>query len=165
MKRVFLYIDESKDYKNHLLYMGGLFGEYGLHAMNTHCKSIYATEYELSSTRKPDRENYLKAKSKHTVRYDTYCEKIHGISSDKQYLDALKIYIENFIAKYHPDEIMIFPDYIRLDSDMKKLGKRFGKALSSHFSKTIEVEFLTSTNHLSIQFTDLEIWLFRRWEQ
>jgi hypothetical protein len=76
MKRIFLYIDESKDYKNNLLYMGGLFGEYGLHAMNTHCNGIYSTDYELSSTRRPDRENYLKAKQKNTLRYNVYCKKI-----------------------------------------------------------------------------------------
>ena len=70
---------------------------------------------------------------------------------------ARKIYLENFIADYNPEEIIIFPDYIRLDSDMKRLGKRFSKTLSSHFSKTIEIEFLSSENHISIQFADLEI--------
>jgi len=164
IKRIFLYIDESKDYKNNLLYMGGLFSECWLHAMNTHCKNIYSTDYELSSTRRPDREWYIKAKWKNKLRYNVYCRKIEWISSDRQYLDALKEYLESFIEKYNPDDIVIFPDYIRLDSDMKKLGKRFSKNLSSNFGKNIELEFLTSSNHLSIQFADLEIGLFRRWE-
>ena len=76
IKRVFLYIDESKDYKNNLLYMGGLFGEYGLHAMNMHCKDILSTQYELSSTRKPDREKYVHAKSKNNIKYTSFCKKI-----------------------------------------------------------------------------------------
>lgn len=164
IKRVFLYIDESKDYKNNLLYMGGLFGEYGLHAMNMHCKDILSTQYELSSTRKPDREKYVHAKSKNNIKYTSFCKKIPWIYSDKQYLDALKIYLESFINEYNPEEIILFPDYIRLDADMKKLEKRFSKALSAQFSIKIELEFLTSANHNAIQFADLEVWLFRRWE-
>ena len=76
MSRVFLYIDESKDYKNNLLYMGGFFSGYGLHAMNTHCKNILSTTYELSSTRRPDRDRYIKARAKNKIKYTSYCKMI-----------------------------------------------------------------------------------------
>lgn len=165
MKKLFLYIDESKEYKNNILYMGGIYGEYGLHAMNLHCWSIFSRPYELSSTRCEDREEYLRYTSVSQIKYNSFCRTFLEISSDKQYLEGLQQYIKEFVDIHKPTDLSIFADFIRLDKDMSSIERAFSKSLSSRNNCKISLRFLNSKNNISIQFADLEIWLHRRWEK
>ena len=162
MQKVFLYIDESKQYKNSILYMGGIYGEYSLHAMNQYCRSILNRPYELSSTRREDREEYVRSSPQAHRKYRTHCMIFSDISSDKQYLEALKRYIGNVIELCNPQELSIFADFIRLDENMSRVEKSFSRTLSSLYDRKISLQFLNSKNHLSIQFADMEVGLYRR---
>ena len=54
MRKLFLYIDESKDFTNNILYLGGLVSYLGFHAMNEYCLKNVPVDWkhELKSTRR-----------------------------------------------------------------------------------------------------------------
>ncbi len=167
MSKIFLYIDESKDYKNGILHIGWFFCVHGLANMDRICGSLISTPYELKSTRKNDREQFEKMVKVHKkLPFQFFTQSFDGITSDQQYLDTLIYFLESFVWKYEPPELQIYADYIRLDEDMRRYEKRISKKLTHHFSFPIILEFLPSHRHTSVQFADLIIWIHRRkWAQ
>jgi hypothetical protein len=167
MSKIFLYIDESKDYKNNAIHIGWFFCMHGLANMDRVCESLISTPYELKSTRKNDREQFEKIIQTHEkLPFRLFTLSFDNITSDKQYLDSLIHFLDCFIGEYKPWDLQIYADYIRLDEDMRRYEKRISKKLTHHFSFPITLEFLASHRHTSIQFADLAIWIHRRkWPQ
>jgi hypothetical protein len=95
MSRVFLYIDESKDYKNHTLYIGGLISHLSLTKIEAHCQRLCTSRSneELKSTKPYDREFFRGILKATDIPFRMYATSISA-SSDKEYLSALTLFLE-----------------------------------------------------------------------
>ena len=165
MSKIFLYIDESKEYKNNTLYIGGLVSRLWFHAFEKICSELTPSDfhYELKWTRKPDRELFLNMKTD----IDKYAEIQvweYLAYGDRDYLDCLWMLLADIMKTRGTfvSEIHIFADFIRLDSDMRKLEKSLSKKFSNQFWIPIVLEFKNSSQYRSIQFADLAVGIHRR---
>ncbi len=165
MSKIFLYIDESKDYKNNILYLGGIVTHLGFHAFEKFCQKALPPNfpYELKSTRPQDRkilETYMREKD---CPFKVLVRKMQA-KSDTDYIDVLIRFVEDFLANspIPVSSLDISADFIRLDSDMKKLQKSLSKKFSNQFWIPIVIEFKNSSQYRSIQFADLAVGIHRR---
>jgi len=136
MSKVFLYIDESKDYKNNILYLGGIVTHLGFHAFEKVCQNTLPTEfpYELKSTRPQDRKILEQFMMTSDCPISILVEKLPA-KSDTDYIDALLRYVQIFLDRSDTQvsSIDISADFIRLDRDMRKLQKSLSKKFSNQF--------------------------------
>jgi hypothetical protein len=165
MSKIFLYIDESKDYKNNILYLGGIVTHLGFHAFEKLCQSILPSDfpYELKSTRPHDRQILEQFMLTPDCPISILVEKLSA-SSDTEYIDALVRYVEIFLDRtdIQVSSMAISADFIRLDRDMRKLQKSLSKKFSNQFWIPIVIEFKNSEQYRSIQFADLAVGIHRR---
>lgn len=160
MKKLFLYIDESKDYKNNTLYVWGLASYLGFHLMNEYCAGLLPSwvHYELKSTRLRDREFFEKIIAKEVPF--SLLGNVYEVESDQKYEKCLCDLIIQMIWKH--ENINVFVDSIKIAGDMRKYQKMLSKKLSRELNKNIQIEFKKSSEYRCIQFADLAIGVFRR---
>ena len=165
MSKVFLYIDESKDYKNNTLYLWGIVSHLGFHTFERFCQSKLPADfpYELKSTRPQDRlilENLL---LEDDVPLSVLVEKL-SVKNDNDYIEALVQFLEIFLSNTSIPitALDISADFIRLDKDMRKLQRSLSKKFSNQFSIPIVLEFKNSFQYRCIQFADLAVGIYRR---
>ncbi len=165
MSKIFLYIDESKDYKNNTLYLWGIVTHLGFHAFEKLCQNILPADfpYELKSTRPHDRQILEQFMLKEDCPMSILVEKLSA-KNDTEYIDALIRYVDIFLT--HTDiqvsSLDISADFIRLARDMRKLQKSLSKKFSNQFWIPIVIEFKNSSQYRSIQFADLAVGIHRR---
>lgn len=164
MPKYFLYIDESKDYKNHTLYLGWLVSRLAFSWFEKMCKQIVGKKFpgELKSTQAYHRDFFhaLVEEKEHSL--ESFVQKIisHG---DCDYLDNIIELLWAFLEqKDDISEITIYADFTRLSDDMRKTEKAFTKKLSHHFWIPIEVFFKNSRLYRCIQLADLSVGCFRK---
>lgn len=108
----------------------------GFHAFEKLCQNILPPNfpYELKSTRPQDREileTYMREKD---CPFKILVRKMQA-KSDTDYIDVLIRFVEDFLAD-SPISISsmdISADFIRLDSDMRKLQRSLSKKFSNQF--------------------------------
>lgn len=164
MPKYFLYIDESKDFKNHTIYIGGLVSVLWLSAFEKFCKKCVPDNQkkELKSTQDFDRVFFEELTQKEWLPFSTQVEKLTS-HSDHDYLDNLITFVELVLQKLHQiDAVHIIADFTRLSSDMEKTERSFSKKLTHLFQKPITLEFKNSSQYRCIQFADLAVWSFRK---
>ncbi len=164
MPKYFLYIDESKDYKNHTLFLGGLVSKIGFGHMEQFCQGCTSqlSKKELKSTQQYDRNFFEKILSTWNIPFTTFVQKICA-HSDIEYLIHLTQLVESFLQEYNDVvEMDIFADFTRLGSETKKIEQSFSRKLSHRFDKNIQFCFRNSAKSRTIQFADLAVWIYRR---
>lgn len=166
MSKYFLYLDESKDFKNQIIYIWWFCSLLSIQRF----ENIYGpivdrySEIELKSTQSYDREFFETLNIGKQVSYFEYSQKLYA-KSDKDYLSWLLIYIESFLlhrSLWKITELHIYADFNRLAPDMRSLEKTFSRKLTHTFDMPITIEFKNSRNYRSIQFADLIVGTYRR---
>lgn len=164
MKKLFLYIDESKDFTTNNLYIGWLVANLGLHAMNIYCAEFVPTwlKYELKSTRKYERNLFVGLYDNMSPEWQIFWSKFFGLK-EIPYESFLFVYVEKVLTHFPQCiEVDIFVDSIKIAPDVRKYQKTLSKRLSKATGKKISFEFKQSHEHVAIQFADLAVGIFRR---
>jgi Protein of unknown function (DUF3800) len=164
MPKYFLYIDESKDFKNHTLYLGGLISRLTLSWFEKICKQIVGQSFpgELKSTQDYHRDFFHDLIQQKNSFLEPFVQKIIS-RGDLDYLDNIIVLLEAFLQqKDDISEITIYADFTRLSDDMRKTEKAFTKKLSHHFWIPIEIFFKNSRLYRCIQLADLAVGCFRK---
>lgn len=165
MSKYFLYIDESKHYKDNILYIWGIVTSLGFHAFEKFCQNQLPEDfpYELKSTRPKDRQILEKILQNEDCPFWVFTRKLI-VKNDTEYVRWLLQFLEDFINS--SDKVIssldISADFIRLDSDMRRFQKSLSRKLSNHFKVPIVIEFKNSSQYRCIQFADLVVGIHRR---
>ena len=163
MPTYFLYIDESKDYKNHKLYIGWILSDHWLSSCEKMCQNLLPRDipYELKSTRPNDREIFQKTWKNNSLT-EIFVTQVFA-RSDEDYLTNLIESVSQLLSKKPSTHALdIFADFTRLSDDMKKVENAFSKKLTHHFSIPVRLEFKNSRYYRCIQYADLAVGCFRR---
>lgn len=165
MSKIFLYIDESKDFQNNQMYLWSIISTFGPHTLDKHLEQLlpYKFQRELKSTKSHDCEMFKDMSVWNKNIYWCYAG-VYDAKNDKDYLSCLKSHTLAILSQYDQNvtTVEMIVDFNRLDSNMSKVEKAFSRSLSETLKIPVILSFKNSKSLLAIQFADLTTWIYRK---